>query len=511
MKALFIDILELCITTGVLIILWMPIQKIWGSSLRASTKYIIWSVILLRLLFPVESSISLIKYYKEVPVGIVSQSAVSSTETDIFGILCTVWITIAVILLLFRSLVYLCFVIQIHKSSTKVCCIDSRIPTFLSDKVTTPCLCGLIFSKIILPYIPENAKETKLMIEHEQCHKRRLDLWVKLIDNFVKCIYWFNPFVYLLSSQITLFMEMSCDESVLSGKGKDERILYAEMMLRVMKGQTSSVYVPLTTGFSYGFSHVKQRFSVILSDGKKRTALIAVIIVIILAILCGTLFGVSVVEVEPEIQKDTALNALYTSNQIIEEEGLENHLTASESSIDTVTDIFTDTDIRTETDTAAVTDQITLEEETTLTVIESKPAVTTADTTVFTDTQTTVLTTEADTTKNSESNTEFDDTVSNTTVEGPVMPGSPPAPPGSVYVDILFDVNGGDDLLSSDAVNDGRYEVGKPMGYLPIPRRSGYIFDGWWTLDENGNYSVLYTKDSIVTQRCVLVAKWIEI
>ncbi len=507
MKALFINVVELSITTGVVVFLWLLIQRLWGGKIKASSKYMIWSVILLRLLFPIESSLSLIKYYKSVPVVSIGSSAASSSKVDIFGILCGVWLIVATLILLFRSVVYLVFVVKVHRNSFKFKDVECAIPILVSDKVTTPCLCGLIFQKIIIPDMPDNKKALELMLEHELCHRKRLDLWIKLIDNLIKCVYWFNPFVYILSSQLTLYMEMSCDESVLKNKTRDDRVYYAEMMLRVMKGQKSSVYVPMTTGLSYGFSHVKQRFSVILSDVKRRKALIAVMIVTVLALLCGTLFGVSVIEIRPVDNNDANIEAVdSTTKSIIKDGSTKINGILEDKSADSTSESIVAQEQNTQLE------DIAYDEKTTLSAIESEHTITFDTSTMIKESQLPSVTTETDTTT-PEANTDtiYQDTEAVTVDSGLPKPGTPSDPPGAVYVEVFFDVNGGHPLLSSDVANNGRYEVGKPIGYLPIPMRGGHIFDGWWILDEYGNYSVLYTEDTIVTKQCVLVAKWREI
>lgn len=508
MKTLFINVVELSITTGALIILWLLVQRMWGGIIKASTRYIIWSVILLRLLFPVESRLSLIKYYKSVPVVDNNGSSASSSDIDILEILCGVWLTVAVLMFLFRAITYLVFVIKIHRNSFIINDVGCAVPVLVSDKVATPCLCGLLFQKIIIPKIPDNKKDLEMMLEHELCHRKRFDLFVKLIDNIIKCAYWFDPFVYILSSQLTLNMEMSCDEAVLKNKTREERIYYAEMMLRVMKGQTSSVYVPMTTGFSYGFWQVKKRFSDILSDGKKRNALIVVIIVTILGLLCGTLFGVSVVEMRPVDQNN---NAVLNAVDAVSKNSVKVVTTENNGGSKATSAVLVSENIVTQEQNPQPEDNIH-SETTSLSVAETEPKVTIDTSTVVDETLLPSVTSEPDTTvRESDNDTHYNDTDYNEDDSGLPKPGTPPGPSGAEYVEIFFDVNGGDALVSSDEDNAEKYAVGRPIGNLPIPRRSGYIFDGWWTVDSEGDFSILFTEDTIVTKQCVLVAKWREI
>ena len=196
MKALFINILELSVTTGVIILIFYLVCKLFGERIKSSTKYIVWVIVLLRLLLPFESSYSIIKYYNPVVQSASSSHENLSVDIDVFGLLCTVWLCVMAALFSVRMVAYISLAVKV-RGSIKYCTKASqRVSVYVTNVVKTPCLFGLIFPKILLPYEIENKEDLELIIAHELYHHKRLDLWVKFIDNLIKCIYWFNPIEY---------------------------------------------------------------------------------------------------------------------------------------------------------------------------------------------------------------------------------------------------------------------------------------------------------------------------
>ena len=76
-------------------------------------------------------------------------------------------------------------------------------------------------------------------------------------------------------------------------------------------------------------------------------------------------------------------------------------------------------------------------------------------------------------------------------------------PEGSTVIPISFDSNGG------SSVSGFRVLKGYPIGALPTPTRTGYLFDCWY-LDGDSNQSEVY-QSVIVNEAMHLKAKWVEV
>lgn len=82
-------------------------------------------------------------------------------------------------------------------------------------------------------YLPAGLgeKEQEYIILHEKLHIRRLDHIVKPVAFAALCIHWFNPLVWLAFVFFCRDMEMSCDEAVIRTMGEQIRADYSSSLL----------------------------------------------------------------------------------------------------------------------------------------------------------------------------------------------------------------------------------------------------------------------------------------
>jgi membrane-bound lytic murein transglycosylase D len=91
----------------------------------------------------------------------------------------------------------------------------------ISDQITIPF--SFYFPRKSYVLIPqdflEHQDELKLVILHEIQHHRQGDTrWVYFIQ-ILKSVFFFNPFVYLWNTQISIIQEFACDEALVALKG----------------------------------------------------------------------------------------------------------------------------------------------------------------------------------------------------------------------------------------------------------------------------------------------------
>lgn len=75
-----------------------------------------------------------------------------------------------------------------------------------------------------------DAGDLPMILKHEMIHIVRWDLLVKLMMEFVCCLHWFNPLVYLLARKLEFVCESSCDERVVREYTENERKMYIELL-----------------------------------------------------------------------------------------------------------------------------------------------------------------------------------------------------------------------------------------------------------------------------------------
>ena len=61
-------------------------------------------------------------------------------------------------------------------------------------------------------------------------HIVSLDLWMKLLAEFICCLHWFNPLVYFLEHKVNYLSETSCDEKVIRGCTDEECERYINLL-----------------------------------------------------------------------------------------------------------------------------------------------------------------------------------------------------------------------------------------------------------------------------------------
>lgn len=177
-------------------------------------------------------------------------------------------------------------------------------PLCLSRDVHSPMLCGYFRPVIILPELALSSDSAAGILAHELTHYRRGDLWVKLVCVLACSVHWFNPLVHLAASRCNREMELSCDESVLTGLDDAARVSYGKVMLEIIKS-CRSTSTSMTTHFNPRKSAVLERFQGILDSTVKKRGVWIIVLVLALCILAGTWIAYSFAE-NPENDENTS-------------------------------------------------------------------------------------------------------------------------------------------------------------------------------------------------------------
>ena len=151
-----------------------------------------------------------------------------------------------------------------------------------AEGISSPFVLGIIHSRIYLPTgLP--AEERRYVLEHERVHVARKDYLVKILAWFARCIHWFNPFVWLFFVLMESDMEMSCDEAVLRRLGMEVKQDYSRALLALScdKGKIRNCSP------AFGEGRVKDRIRNVLAYRKRTFATVAVIAVVLIVIVIG--------------------------------------------------------------------------------------------------------------------------------------------------------------------------------------------------------------------------------
>nr|WP_330381908.1 M56 family metallopeptidase [Clostridioides difficile] len=77
------------------------------------------------------------------------------------------------------------------------------------------------------------------MFRHELMHFKSKDLNLKYLVLFLKIVYWFNPFIYIMEKYMDLDCELYCDERVLKNCTVQQKQEYALTIVNSMKRSTN--------------------------------------------------------------------------------------------------------------------------------------------------------------------------------------------------------------------------------------------------------------------------------
>lgn len=263
MAELFSDILNMSLTASVIIVLVL-LARLGLKRVPKIYSYVLWAVVLFRLLCPVSlsSSVSALKV-ADVTLQSIAETQVTQTQgagtTIIYiparqnaaavpvesvssdtapadgrgeidhslpGWMGWVWIGGVVLLAVHSLLVYL----RLYRSLTAVVRLIDNI--YLVDHIPSAFVLGMIRPKIYLPS-GTPMEERLYIIAHERHHIRRGDHIIKLLAYLALCLHWFNPLVWLTFFLAGKDMEMSCDEAVIRKLGDHIRADYSQTLLRL--------------------------------------------------------------------------------------------------------------------------------------------------------------------------------------------------------------------------------------------------------------------------------------
>ena len=142
-----------------------------------------------------------------------------------------------------------------------------------SPQASTPITIGLFSGsvRVVLPRRHYTPEELRLIFRHELVHIGREDAWNKFFVAFCIAMCWFNPLMWMAMGRSSEDLELSCDETVLSGLEEGERRRYADLILR-----TAGDGRGFTTCLSASASALRYRLKGIIQPTRRHTGAVLV-------------------------------------------------------------------------------------------------------------------------------------------------------------------------------------------------------------------------------------------
>ena len=140
------------------------------------------------------------------------------------------------------------------------------IPVYLTDPLPSALMTGVFHPYIALPLSTPPEFVIKVLA-HELCHvKGRDNLW-GLVRNLCCIIHWFNPLVWCAAAMSRTDCELTCDDRVTDGFGQADRLAYANALVQASAPKGGQDMTVIATCMSMTGRLMKNRVSLILSNG----------------------------------------------------------------------------------------------------------------------------------------------------------------------------------------------------------------------------------------------------
>lgn len=169
------------------------------------------------------------------------------SEIKVFDLLAVIWICGMAAFLLIVIASYIIYILKKRKNSVvmeentvlkeakKELGIKRNIRVRMASDVGSPMLVGVFFPVVYMPCKEIPKEMMRLVFLHELTHYKRKDLIIKWFALFVNSVHWFNPFSYLVSSNLSESCEISCDMEVTKNMNDEEQKLYMKTILDLVE------------------------------------------------------------------------------------------------------------------------------------------------------------------------------------------------------------------------------------------------------------------------------------
>lgn len=163
-----------------------------------------------------------------------------------------IWIVGIIVFLLISIFSYISLKIKINKLKQvndtaiftyckKKVCIKKNLKFFKAPFADAPFTFGLFNVYIVIPDKNVNRMDLKYILLHEMIHFKNKDIYVNYFILILLFLYWINPFIWFLFSEMRNDMEILCDNSVLDLINDYEYKFYGNSLINFVSKNSTNV------------------------------------------------------------------------------------------------------------------------------------------------------------------------------------------------------------------------------------------------------------------------------
>jgi bla regulator protein BlaR1 len=294
LKGIFEWILSVSVMAAITVVLIMLTQRILHKRIKPRWHYLMWLLVMVRLLLPwdLESDLSIYNWISysngiheiDSAVQIGTQeglAAVDSVGTILYRYSIYVWLLGIILFGLYTFVINRKFALKITKETSpitdigilqlftqcqKLMSVHKPVNLVVSDQLTMPTLFGFWNPRLVIPQRVINSldqEQIRHIFLHELAHCKRNDIGINWIMQFLLIIHWFNPVLWYANQRMREDQEIASDALALSYLEPAKRENYGYTLIQLLETYTRPVSVPGNVNLSGSKSQLKRRIMMI--------------------------------------------------------------------------------------------------------------------------------------------------------------------------------------------------------------------------------------------------------
>ncbi|MDR6554733.1 M56 family metallopeptidase [Paenibacillus qinlingensis] len=291
---LFGWIISVSLMATITVVFILLIQRILHKRIKPRWHYLMWLLVLVRLLLPwnLESNLSIYNWISY-PGSVHEIDSVvdismheefedsGAAENLMYKYAMSIWLLGIVLFAIYTVVINRKFTLKIKKETSPIAdigilhlfaqcqqlmSIHKPVTLVVSDKISMPTLFGVRKPWLIIPQTVLNSlneEQLRHVFLHELAHCKRNDIGVNWLMQVMLTIHWFNPILWYAHQRMREDQEIASDALALSYLEPAKRENYGYTLIQLLESYVRPVSVPGNVHLSGNKSQLKRRIIMI--------------------------------------------------------------------------------------------------------------------------------------------------------------------------------------------------------------------------------------------------------
>lgn len=190
-----------------------------------------------------------------------------------------------------------------------------------SSRIHAPIVTGWLKPVILIPagmFSGLTTEQIETIFIHELAHIRRHDYFINLIQSFIEALYFFNPFVWMISNIIRREREYCCDDTVVATHGSALAYAHALAQLEEARLSKSTFALSLAENKNQLLNRIKRIMEKSVKNYSGRERMLPAVLLVI-GLICASWLTVN--DESAVIQQQDANEEMIASDTIDKKKG----------------------------------------------------------------------------------------------------------------------------------------------------------------------------------------------